>query len=58
VQRLKDLKSRKVEKADLQQNFQDARTEEGEPLHLDYSKVEVLLVLLRVLIRRTPRSKQ
>lgn len=46
VQRQKDLEEGKVGRVDLLQTFLDARTEEGEPLDMDYIKAEILLVLL------------
>lgn len=46
TQRQKDLEEGKVGRIDFLQTFLDARTEEGEPLELDYIKAEILLVLL------------
>lgn len=46
-QRLDDVKSGKaLDRVDLLQTFIDARTEDGNPLDLEYIKAEVLLVLL------------
>lgn len=46
AQRQKDLESGKIGRVDLLQTFLDARTEDGEPLEMDYIKAEILLVLL------------
>lgn len=46
-QRLQDIEERKdIGRVDLLQTFVEARTEEGQPLDLEYIKAEVLLVLL------------
>ncbi|KAL2864829.1 cytochrome P450 [Aspergillus lucknowensis] len=46
-QRVEDLKRRKdIGRIDLLQTFLEARTEDGQPLSMDYIKAEILLVLL------------
>ncbi|OJJ58310.1 hypothetical protein ASPSYDRAFT_32364 [Aspergillus sydowii CBS 593.65] len=46
-QRIQDLKSTKdFSRIDLLQTFLEARTEDGQPLTMDYIKAEILLVLL------------
>lgn len=46
-QRVQDLKSTKdFSRIDLLQTFLEARTEDGQPLTMDYIKAEILLVLL------------
>ncbi|KAI9371382.1 cytochrome P450 [Aspergillus egyptiacus] len=46
-QRIEDLKNTKeIGRIDLLQTFLEARTEDGQPLTMDYIKAEVLLVLL------------
>ncbi|KAL4983507.1 cytochrome P450 [Aspergillus falconensis] len=45
--RVQDLKSNKeIGRIDLLQTFLEARTEDGQPLTMDYIKAEILLVLL------------
>ncbi|PYH89590.1 cytochrome P450 monooxygenase [Aspergillus ellipticus CBS 707.79] len=46
-QRLRDINEKKdIGRIDLLQTFLEARTEDGQPLDMDYIKAEVLLVLL------------
>ncbi|KAF2816326.1 flavonoid 3',5'-hydroxylase [Mytilinidion resinicola] len=46
LQRQEDIEAGKVGRIDLLQTFLDARTEDGNPLDMDYIKAEILLVLL------------